>query len=181
MMRKRKVEWQDYASDIVRAIPQGVLLTTKADGKVNTMTIGWGTIGTNWSVPVFEAYIRTSRYTAQMLERNPEFTVNVPLTGFDRKIVGICGSCHGNEVDKVEKARLTLVDSDEVSVPGIAELPLTLECRVIYRQVQDLALYPEDIACRFYPQDVDSSATGSNRDPHIMVFGQIVGSYLIEN
>lgn len=58
MTSKRKVEWQDYASDIVRAIPRGVLLTTKADGKVNTMTIGWGTIGTNWSVPVFCAYIR---------------------------------------------------------------------------------------------------------------------------
>ena len=48
-------------------------------------------------------------------------------------------------------------------------------------KVQDLALYPEDIAGRFYPQDVSSSATGSNCDPHIMVFGQIVGSYLIEN
>ena len=101
MAGKRKVEWEDYASEIVRAIPKGVLFTTKAAGKVNTMTIGWGTVGTNWSVPVFCAYIRTGRFTAQMLDRNPEFTVNVPLTGFDRKIVGICGSCHGSEVDKI--------------------------------------------------------------------------------
>ena len=181
MAGKRKVEWEDYASEIVRAIPKGVLFTTKAAGQVNTMTIGWGTVGTNWSVPVFCAYIRTGRFTAQMLDRNPEFTVNVPLTGFDRKIVGICGSCHGSEVDKIEKAGLTLVDSDEVSVPGIKELPLTLECKVIYRQAQDLSLYPEGIAKKFYPQDVDSSATGSNRDPHIMVFGQIVGAYIIED
>jgi flavin reductase (DIM6/NTAB) family NADH-FMN oxidoreductase RutF len=145
------------------------------------MTIGWGTIGTNWALPVFEAYIRTSRYTAQMLDQNPEFTVNVPLTSFDRKIIGICGRFHGNEVDKIEKAGLTLVDSDKVSVPGIKELPLTLECKVIYRQVEELSLYPESIAKKFYPQDVDSSANGANRDPHIMVFGQIVGAYIIED
>lgn len=180
MPTKKTVDYADYASEIVRAIPKGVLLTTKANGKVNAMTIGWGVLGTNWSVPVFQAFIREHRYTVQMLDQNPEFTVNVPLGDYDRKIVGICGSCHGNEVDKVQKAGLTLVDSDVVSVPGIQQLPLTLECKVIYHQEQDLSLYPADIAQKFYPQDVDGSAVDANRDPHIMVFGQIVNAYVIE-
>lgn len=180
MPTKKTVDYADYALQIVRAIPKGVLLTTKANGKVNAMTIGWGVLGTNWSVPVFQAFIRKHRYTVQMLDQNPEFTVNVPLGDYDRKIIGICGSCHGNEVDKVQKAGLALVDSDVVSVPGIQQLPLTLECKVIYRQDQDLSLYPADIAREFYPQDVDGSAVGANRDPHIMVFGQIVNAYVIE-
>lgn len=33
---------------------------------------------------------------------------------------------------------------------------------------------------RFYPADVDGSACGSNRDPHLMVFGRVVGAYVAE-
>ncbi len=41
----RKIEVFDYAKEIVSAIPKGVLLTTKNGEAVNTMTIGWGTLG----------------------------------------------------------------------------------------------------------------------------------------
>lgn len=60
----------------------------------------------------------------------------------DRRVVGICGSKRG---DEVALASLSLVDSDAVSVPSIAELPLTLECRVVYRQRKELSLYPPEI------------------------------------
>ena len=79
MPTKRTVDYSDYANQIVKAIPRGILLTTKADEKVNAMTIGWGTLGTNWSRPVFVAYVRRHRSTIALLDRNPEFTINVPL------------------------------------------------------------------------------------------------------
>lgn len=180
MPQRRDVDYREYAGQIVNAIPRGVLLTTKAEGRVNTMTIGWGALGTNWSTPVFEAFIRLHRHTVSLLDKNPEFTVNVPLGDFDRKIVGFCGSHHGDEVDKISELGLTLVDSREVNVPGIAQLPLTLECKVVYRQPQELDLYTPEVRGRFYPQDVDGRDVGSNRDPHIMVFGQIVNAYVIE-
>lgn len=67
----------------------------------------------------------------------------------DRRVVGICGSKRGDEVAlaslSLVLASLSLVDSDVVSVPGIAELPLTLECRVVYRQRKELSLYPPEI------------------------------------
>lgn len=181
MPSTRDVNHSDYASQIVSALPQGVLLTTKAGEKVNCMTIAWGTLGTNWGRPVFVSYVRTSRFTARMLEQNPEFTINVPLCDdFDKRILGICGRNHGNEVDKVALAGLDLVDSRLVSVPGVAQLPLTLECKVIYQQLEDPSLYPADIAEHYYPQDVASTECGSNRDPHYMVYGQIVNAYVIE-
>lgn len=178
-MTKRFIEWQDYANDIVKANPGGILLTTKADGKVDTMTIGWGTIGTCWDMPVFCAYIREHRYTAKMLRANPEFTVNVPVGDFNRKIVGICGSRHGDEHDKIAEAGLTLVEPEVVNVPGIAQLPLTLECKVIYSQLQDKTEYPQEIM-GFYPQDVDGSNPRANRDAHYTVWGKIVSAYIIE-
>lgn len=142
------------------------------------MAISWGTLGTNWSRPVFVAYVRTGRYTSELLEENPYFTVNVPLDSFQKDKMIFCGRNSGRHVDKVEVCQLSLVDSEVVNVPGILEFPLTLECKVIYKQLQELSLYPKEILEFFYPQDVDSSNPSNNKDPHYIVFGEIVNTYI---
>ena len=50
---KKQIEVFDYANDILKGIKTGVLLTTKADDKVNTMTISWGTLGIEWGKTLF--------------------------------------------------------------------------------------------------------------------------------
>ena len=64
---KKKVNVWDYAGKIVEAMRPGILVTTKANDQVNTMTIGWGTLGIEWNRPIFILYVRESRYTMQML------------------------------------------------------------------------------------------------------------------
>ena len=154
----------------------GILLTTKAGEKVNTMTIGWGKMGIEWNKPIFIAYVRETRFTKQMLEENGEFTVNIPYGEFDNKILSYCGTKSGRDTDKIRDLGLTLVESGEISVPGIAELPLTLECKVIYKQKQDLTQIPQSVMDRFYPV-IDESGF---RDYHIAYCGEIVNAYLIE-
>lgn len=171
---KKQVNAFDYAGDICKALSKGVLLTTKVGEKVNTMTIGWGHIGIEWSKPIFVAYVRETRYTKQMLESNGEFTVNIPYGPMDSKILGYCGTKSGRNTDKVADCNLTLVDSDVVSVPGIKELPLTLECKVIYKQKQDLSAIPGDILARYYPAD-----SNGFQDYHYVFYGEIVNAYLI--
>lgn len=172
----KTVDVFDYAGHICKALGKGVLLTTAAGGKVNTMTIAWGTLGIEWNKPVFVAYVRESRYTRQLLKENPEFTVNIPWGDFDSSVLTFCGRNSGAEVDKIQKLGLTTVPSSCVSVPGIRELPLTLECRVIYEQAQDLTALPKVVLDRFYPE------TGENgeRDYHIAFYGEIVNGYLAE-
>ena len=88
----KKVNPEDYAETIIKAIPKGILVTTKAD-KVNSMVIGWGTYGVEWSRPMFVIYIREGRFTREQLDKNPEFTVNIPLEGkLDPGIFNVCGS-----------------------------------------------------------------------------------------
>lgn len=41
----KTVNAADYAETIIKAIPKGCLVTTKAGEKVNSMVIGWGTYG----------------------------------------------------------------------------------------------------------------------------------------
>jgi flavin reductase (DIM6/NTAB) family NADH-FMN oxidoreductase RutF len=98
----------------------------------------------------------------------------------DKKILGYCGTKSGRNTDKIADMGLTLEEGESITVPGIKELPLTLECKVIYKQKQDLAAIPEEILARYYPQDVDGSAPGSNRDYHIAYYGEIVNTYIIE-
>jgi len=173
---KKQIDAFEYAGHICKAMKKGILLTTKAGDSVNTMTIGWGKIGIEWNKPVFIAYVRETRYTKQLLEEGGEFTVNVPCGDFDSKILGYCGTMSGRDTDKISDLGLTLVDSDIVCVPGIQQLPLTLECRVIYKQKQDLSVMPQSVIDRFYPV-IDKAGF---QDYHIAYYGEIVNAYLIE-
>lgn len=167
---KKVIDAFDYAGEICKAMKKGILLTTKADGQVNTMTIGWGTLGIEWGRPVFVAYVRESRYTHEMLERCGEFTVNIPVESVDPKILGVCGTKSGRDMDKIRELNLTLEEPMNISVPGIKELPLTLECKILYRMEQTLDTIPQDIIERYYP----------NGDFHYAYYGQIVGAYIAE-
>ena len=116
---KREINVWDYSGKINEETGKGILLTTKADGKVNTMTIGWGTIGIQWGKPIFIAFVRESRHTKAMLEKNPEFTINVPLGAIDKNILGICGTKSGRDMDKIKALGLTLEEPLTISVPSI--------------------------------------------------------------
>jgi len=177
---KEKINAFDYAGCICKAMNPGILLTTKSGDQVNTMTIGWGTIGVEWGKPIFIGFVRESRYTRTMLKENAEFTINVPYGDFDKNILGICGRTSGRDTDKIAELGLTLEEPEVISVPGIRELPLTLECKVVYAQAQELGLLSEPFLSRYYPQDVDSAYPGSNRDYHIAFYGEIVDAYIIK-
>ncbi len=169
---KRKIDVTDYANDIIKAMCPGILLTTKAGDQVNSMVIGWGTLGRVWEKPVFIAYVRDRRYTREMLDRNPEFTVNVPLGAFDKHAFSVCGTKSGRDMDKIAAAGFTLEEPEIISVPGIREFPLTLECRLLYREEQTSARLGADIRKKFYSVETDD---------HICFYGEIVEAYIIED
>ena len=178
---KRQINPFDYAGDICKALPRGILLTTKRGEEVNSMTIGWGTMGVDWSLPMFIVYVRESRYTKQLLEENGEFTINVPMGDIDKNILSLCGTKSGRDLNKIEELGLHLEEPMSVSVPGIKELPLTLECKVLYKQQQDLSAIPQKILDRYYPVEDDTLHPGSDRDYHICYYGQILKAYIIED
>lgn len=173
---KKKINVWDYAGKILEETEKGVLLTTKANGKVNTMTIGWGTLGVQWGKPIYTVFVRESRHTKKLLDQNPEFTINVPYGAYDKSILGICGTRSGRDMDKIKELGLTIEEPEMISVPGIKELPLTLECRVIYRQEQDPNAVNEENTTRFYPR----SPEFPEGDYHTAYYGQIVAAYIIE-
>lgn len=163
---------EEYAPLITGALPRGILLNTQGE-KFNSMVIGWGHVGVLWSLPVFVAYVRQSRYTKAQLDRTGEFTVSAPLEGgrLSQEVMRVCGSQSGRDVDK--GGLFTLLLGKSVGVPAIAEYPVTLECRVLYRQDQCLESIPENIRARFYARGTDAG------DFHTAYFAQILEAYTV--
>ena len=173
---KQKIDVWQYAPQILEGVRKGALLTTGADGAVNTMTIGWGHLGIEWSRPIFVAYVRQSRHTKTLLDKNPEFTVNIPVGVADKEILRVCGTKSGRDMDKFKELGLAAVPGETVSVPAIAQLPLTLECKVIYQQDQDLSALDTALREHSYP-----SGTAEENNFHTAYYGLITAAYMLED
>jgi flavin reductase (DIM6/NTAB) family NADH-FMN oxidoreductase RutF len=171
-MAKVSVRYTDYfAQTIQRMREDGLLLVTQgADGKPNVMTIGWGTIGSIWSRPIFIVLVRPSRYTYSRLEEVSDFTVNVPP-----QELGIaashCGSVSGREHDKFKETHLTIAPSHEVRAPIVQECIIHYECRTVHRN----DVVPEALA-----QSVRDEAYPEGNF-HRIYFGEIVAAYADED
>ena len=177
---KKTIDVYEHMGEILKGVKSGVLITGKADDKVNSMTISWGMVGIEWGKPIFVTFIREYRFTRSLIEKTGEFTVSIPIDDSAKKILGFCGSKSGRDIDKAKEIGLTYEEPEMTSVPGVKELPLTLECKVVYKQAQDMNAMTEENKAKFYPQDVDSLFTGSNKDTHVAYYGEIVNAYVIE-
>ena len=155
------------------ALPHGILLNTQGE-KFNSMVIGWGHAGFIWGLQTFVVYVRQSRYTKPALDATGAFTISAPAAGgrITPEVFRICGSQSGRDVDKA--GLFTLVPGRKVDVPAVREYPVTLECRVLYRQDQALERIPADIIGRYYGKGADVG------DFHTAYIGQIVDAYVLE-
>ena len=111
-----------------------------------------------------------------MLESVNEFTVNIPLDEADKNIIRFCGVNSGRDIDKIQQLGLTLEAPDIISSPGIRQLPLTLECQVVYRQQQTPACVLDNHVFTHY----QNPCPNIEQDYHTVYYGKIVSAYIIE-
>ena len=179
----QKIEVIEYLPIIIGELKKGILINTKSGDKINSMTIAWGQVGIEWGKLFFTTYIRHGRFTHKQIEESKEFTISVPLDKENRrsvaKAIGYIGSRTGKDINKLADMNLTVANGIDVNSPAIKELPLTLECRVIYQQEQEIDNIPQDIKDSMYPQDIPSDNPMENKDYHTVYYGEIVNAYII--
>ncbi len=171
----------EYLPKIMSELPKGILVNTKNGDKIDSMAIGWGQFGIEWGKTIFSIYIRQGRFTHEQIEATKEFTISVPInrTPEIAKSVVHIGTKTGKDVDKLAECNLTPVDGISVKSPAIKEIPLTIECKVIYKQEQDESKIPAVVKDIYYPQDVPSDNPRANRDYHTVYYGEIVNAYIL--
>ncbi|MDF2634837.1 MAG: flavin reductase domain protein FMN-binding protein [Pelosinus sp.] len=167
---RREISYNEYATKITELLSKGAFLTTELDGKVNTMTIAWGSIGFMWGKPVFMAMVRPSRFTYEALEKSRQFTVSIPFKDMSTAL-GICGSKSGRNTDKLTAANLTTNPGQKLSTPVIANCGLHYECKVVYKQEMAPTLLDKGLQDKWYE-------TG---DYHTLFFGEILTTYVDED
>ncbi len=142
----------------------GLLLGTGEN--CNPMTIGWGSIGIMWNKPVFTLMVRPVRHSFSLLERNGDFTINIPTENM-RKEMGICGSQSGRDTDKLKECNFTTGKSQAISVPYIKECPIHLECRTIFKNDVIAGSLDKELIELYYP----------HADLHRFYYGEIIGAW----
>ncbi len=170
---KQEIDVFGCSGEILKALSSGALLMTKSGEQVNAMTIGWGCMGIEWGKPVMIVYVRDSRYSKELLDANPYFTVSIPEGGDCREILKVCGTKSGRDMDKIAALHLTLEQAQVNGVPGVTQLPLTVECKVIYQKRQDPTAMAPEILKKHY-----GSVDG---DIHTAYYGEIVAAYRIQS
>lgn len=148
-------------------LPRGAFLTVSHGGRLNTMTIGWGSIGFMWQRPVLMVMVRYSRHTHELIKDAPDFTVSVPLNNALKKELGVAGTKSGRDLDKFAELKLTAQPAQKTASPVIQGGGLHYECRVLYRQGMDKDALDPELREKLYPND----------DYHVLYYGEIVASY----
>lgn len=164
----KKVDYMFFAEKIMNQIKKGAFLTVKSGEKLNTMTIGWATIGYVWRKPIFMIAVRNSRYTFGIIESAADFTVSVPLADMHDEVM-FCGTKSGRDVDKYKSCGLKLTDSRKVVSPIIDTHGIHFECKIIFKSVMD-PTYLDETYDKLYPE----------KDYHTLYFGEIQDCYETE-
>jgi len=161
----RDVDFMAAYEGVMKQIKEGAFLTVKAGEALNTMTIGWATLGFAWKKPMMMVMVRNSRHTFSLIEKAADFTVSVPAADM-KKEIAFCGTRSGRDVDKFKECKLKTAPSRQVVSPIIQVPGIHFECRIVYRNAID----PSRLTREFdsiYPE----------KDYHTLYFGEIQACY----
>jgi len=147
----------------------GAFLTVKAGDALNTMTIGWATIGYVWSKPIMMVAVRLSRHTFTIIEKASDFTVSIPSVDLSDELT-FCGTKSGRDTNKFDECNLELVAGQMVTSPIINVPGLHYECKIVYKSAMDPAFLDKAYAAAIYPA----------KDYHTLYFGEIVDCYELD-
>ena len=147
---------------------KGAFLTTAFGGKVNTMVIGWGSIGYMWRLPIFTALVRQNRFTHSLLEKTGQFTVTFPTQDLPEALQ-ICGTKSGRNMDKLAACGLTVAPARKIKTPRLDVAGYHYECKVLYKTTMSAENLDKAIKELWYEKEPG--------DYHTLYFGEILDSY----
>ncbi|MEJ2169957.1 MAG: flavin reductase family protein [Desulfobacterales bacterium] len=161
----KHLDYMAVADKIMTKIKKGAFLTVKAGARLNTMTIGWTTVGIVWQKPIMMVAVRNSRHTFGIIEKASDFTVTFPEDAMKAELM-FCGTKSGRDNDKFKECHLKAGAAQKTHSPIIQVPGIHFECRIIYKSAMDPAFL-----------DAGSKKIYPHNDFHTLYFGDIVECY----
>ena len=161
----KELDYMAVADRAMKQIKKGAFLTVRSEKGLNTMTIGWATIGFVWRKPIFMIAVRNSRHTFGIIEKAADFTVSVP-SGDLKEAIAFCGTKSGRDYDKLKECSLATAEARKTISPVIDIPGIHFECGIVFKAPMDPA-YLDQTCEQLYPE----------KDYHTLYFGEILHCY----
>ncbi len=163
----KEISIRDVNENFVKLFAENWALLTVKNGETanpetcNPMTVSWGAIGEIWGKDSATVYVRQSRYTKHLLDRESHFSLSFFGEKY-RNALTFCGSHSGRDTDKIEATGLTPV-CDEAA-PYFKEARLVIICKKSAAKLLDAESFIDpSIKPDFY----------ADNDLHTIYFGEI--------
>jgi flavin reductase (DIM6/NTAB) family NADH-FMN oxidoreductase RutF len=134
----------------------------------NTLTASWGALGVLWHMDVAIVFIRPSRQTFQFANSSDLFTMSF----FDKKyqkVLDLCGSKSGRDIDKASEAGITPVVFNTGFVSGAVGFEEASEVIVCQK------LYFQDLDPAKISGTPEMERNYNGKDYHRMFIGKVLG------
>lgn len=163
----KHIDYMDVTKKVMDQLAQGAFLTVKAGNRLNTMTIGWATMGIIWSKPIVMVAVRNSRYTFELMETAVDFTISFPQNNMEKEL-SFCGTQSGRNIDKFKECSLEPIPAQKTVSPIIQIPGIHFECKIVYKTAIDPASLDKAYK-QLYPKN----------DFHTLYFGELAACYEI--
>jgi flavin reductase (DIM6/NTAB) family NADH-FMN oxidoreductase RutF len=168
----KSIEAKDIPGDVFTHVGSDFTVITAGNPlHYNSMVAGWGGWGILFSKPATWCFLRSSRYTLELMRKEQAYT----MAYFDEEYkddIMLFGTKSGRDSDKMKESKLTSVETPSGN-RAYKEARLIIECKLI----EVTTVSPED----FYTEEgrkfiVDAHA--ETNDYHKIVFGEITSVWL---
>lgn len=153
----------DFSCNPFQIIGGDLMLVTarKPDGTVNTMTAGWGALGTMWGLPAVFTVIRPQRYTKEFVDSSQGFSLCFFHPSY-KKMFSYLGTVSGRTEDKIQEAGLTVALENDVPYFEQAQT-VVLATKLYAQDMSGESFVRKDVARQWYPEE----------DFHTMYVGRV--------
>ena len=143
------------------------LLTAGVPGDFNSMTIGWGALGTMWGKPAAFLVVKPTRYTSEFLARHDDITLSWYGEEY-KKALGFFGSRSGRDFDKAKETGFTPVEIE--GAVTYAQAKETLVLKKLFIQQLDREKLPQEVL-HWYP-------VGTKEEPtHLLIIAEVLSHH----
>ena len=138
----------------------------------NSMTIGWGSLGSAWKKPIFTVYVKPEAYTHEFMEKYDIFTVSFVKGAIYNNFV-LYGSVSGRNFnkEKISGTHIKFLDDGGITFDEALEVFVCKKIAVSHLKEDEVDKSIIDLYNSNLP-------VYSSTNPHTVYIGEIIGHYV---
>ena len=148
------------------------ILSVGTKDNYNSMTIGWGSLGSAWKKPIFTVYVKPETYTHEFMEKYDIFTVSFVKGDIYNNFI-LYGSVSGRNFDKekVSGIHIKFLDDGGITFEEALEVYVCKKIAVSHLKEEEVDKSIIDLYNSNLP-------VYSSTKPHTIYIGEIIGHYV---